>query len=159
MSRVLNIIINPNPILRKKSLNISQKEINIKEMQELYADMAKTMREKDGVGLAAPQIGKNIKLSVINTKDGPLVMLNPKLIKKSWAKEWDEEGCLSVPYTSGKVKRHKKVCCRYLDKKGQEKKIDAEGLLARVIQHELDHLDGILFIDKAKEIKKMNEHE
>ncbi|MEA3464165.1 MAG: peptide deformylase [Patescibacteria group bacterium] len=147
-SKLLPIIINPNPILRKKSVEI--KQIQAKQFQQLCLDMGRTMEEKDGVGLAAPQIGKNIRLIVINTKDGHVCMINPKITKKSWAKEWGEEGCLSIPNVFGQVKRHKKINCEYLDKNGKEIKIIAQGLMARVIQHEIDHLDGILFIDKTK---------
>lgn len=117
-------------------------------------DMALTMLEKDGIGLAAPQIGLNLRLAVINTKEGPLHIFNPEITKFSWAKEWGEEGCLSVPKVFGQVKRSKKIICRYLDKNGEEKSIQASGLMARVFQHEIDHLDAILFIDKAKKIRK-----
>lgn len=116
--------------------------------------MIKTMKAKDGIGLSAPQIGYNIRLITINTQNGVLIMTNPKITRNSWKKEWFEEGCLSVPGIYGKVKRHKKLNCIYIDKKGQKKKISAKGLLAFVIQHETDHLDGILFIDKAKEISE-----
>ena len=154
--KILPIIINPNPILRKKSVEI--KEIQAKQFQQLCLDMGKTMQKKDGVGLAAPQIGKNIRLVVINTKDGHVCMINPKITKKSWIKEWSEEGCLSVPGIFGKVKRHKKINCKYIDKNSKEVKIIAHGLMARVIQHEVDHLDGVLFIDKAKGIKKIDDN-
>jgi peptide deformylase len=116
--------------------------------------MKKTMLEKDGVGLAAPQIGKNIRLIVINTQDGPIAVFNPRFLSKSFFKEWGEEGCLSVPDVFGEVKRHKKIVCEYTDETGIKATVSAQGLLARVLQHEIDHLDGILFIDKAKDIKK-----
>ena len=154
-AKILPILINPNPILRKKSTQIRRDEIKTKEFQRLCSDMAKTMEEKDGAGLAAPQIGKNIRLVVVRTENSAVCMINPKIIKKSWAKECGEEGCLSVPDVFGRVKRHKKIICKYLDKKGKEIKIEAEGLMARVIQHEIDHLDGVLFIDKACDIKKL----
>ncbi|MCG2701272.1 peptide deformylase [Candidatus Parcubacteria bacterium] len=154
-AKILPILINPNPILRKKSTQIRRDEIKTKEFQRLCSDMAKTMEEKDGAGLAAPQIEKNIRLVVVRTENSAVCMINPKIIKKSWAKECGEEGCLSVPDVFGKVKRHKKIICKYLDKKGKEIKIEAEGLMARVIQHEIDHLDGVLFIDKARDIKKL----
>ena len=154
MSKTLPIITNPNPILRKKSAEIKQTQK--KQFQQLCLDMAKTMKEKDGVGLAAPQIGQNIRLIVINAKDGAVCMINPEITKKSLTKEWGEEGCLSVPDVFGKVKRNKKIICKYLDKTGKEKKIEAQGLMARVIQHEIDHLDGVLFIDKARDVKKIN---
>ncbi|MFH0840599.1 MAG: peptide deformylase [bacterium] len=155
---ILDIIINPNPILRKKSVKINSEELQSADFQELVLSMIKTMQIKDGAGLSAPQISKNIRLIVINTKEGPLVMINPKLSKKSFIKEWDSEGCLSVLDKDGNiiygdVKRHRKVTCKFTDQTGKERMIKAKGLMARVIQHEIDHLDGILFIDKAKHIK------
>jgi peptide deformylase len=156
-SKILPIITNPNPILKKKSVEVKLKKISSKEFQELCLNMEKTMEEKKGVGIAAPQIGENIRLIIINTKDGGVVMINPKITKKSLTKEWGEEGCLSVPGVFGQVKRHKKIECEYLDKTGKEIKIKAEGLMARVIQHEIDHLDGVLFIDKAKDIKHVTQ--
>ena len=152
MSRILPIITNPNPLLRKKSAEISQKQISSKKIQELCLNMAETMIKKDGAGLAAPQTGKNIRLIMVNTKDGTVCMINPKITRKSLLKEWGEEGCLSIPETYGQVKRYKKINCQYLNKNGKGAKITAEGLLARIIQHEIDHLNGILFIDKAKKI-------
>ncbi|MFH1662170.1 MAG: peptide deformylase [Candidatus Falkowbacteria bacterium] len=150
MSKILPIITNPNPILRKKSQEIKKDEIKSKQFQEICFDMEKTMKEKDGAGLAAPQIGKNIRLIAVNSDNGAINMINPEITKKSWAKELGEEGCLSVPDVFLKIKRHKKVNCKYLDINGNEKKIKACGMLARVIQHEIDHLDGILFIDYEK---------
>ena len=150
---ILNIITVPNPILRKKSKDISLKEISSSEMKRLFSSMAKTMLKADGQGLAAPQIGKNIRLCVINSKDGPLFVINPKIKKKSWAKELDQEGCLSVPGIFGKVKRPKKITAVYHDKSGKKIKQTVQGLMARVFQHEIDHLDGVLFTDKAVEIQ------
>jgi len=152
---MLKIITNPNPILRKKSSNILIRDIKSKELQDLIPEMIETMAKNDGVGLAAPQVGKNIRLITIKHKDGDLAMINPKITRKSLAKELGEEGCLSVPLTYGQVRRHKKISAKYIDKNGAQKKIDADGLLARVIQHEIDHIDGILFIDKAKDITKI----
>lgn len=116
--------------------------------------MVKTMIKADGVGLAAPQIGKNIRLIVINSKDGVFCLVNPKFIKKSWARELGQEGCLSIPGVFGEVKRHKKISLAYYNQEGKKVKLTAEGMMARVIQHEIDHLDGILFIDKAVKIEK-----
>ncbi|PIX11239.1 peptide deformylase [Candidatus Falkowbacteria bacterium CG_4_10_14_0_2_um_filter_36_22] len=154
MHKILNIITEPNGILRQKSLSLNQKEIKSNKIKKLCSDMAKTMLKKDGIGLAAPQIGKNIRIIIINTKEKPICMINPIITYKSWAKEWGEEGCLSVPNVFGKVKRCKKIKYKYFDNKGNKLIVNAEGLMARVIQHEIDHLDGILFIDKAKNIKK-----
>lgn len=153
---ILPIFTNPDPILREKATEIKPEEIQTDEMQSLCFNMSETMAERDGVGLAAPQVGKSVRMIVVNTKNGSLCMINPKITKQSWGKEWDTEGCISLPGIYGDVKRHKKVTCEYLDKKGKKQKIEANGLMARVIQHETDHLDGILFIDKAKRIE---EHE
>jgi peptide deformylase len=155
MAKILPVLSIPSPSLREKSIAVGLEEIKSKKLKGLYSDMMKTMKEKDGVGLAAPQVGRNIRLIAVNTKDGVICMINPKITKKSWAKEWSEEGCLSVPGVYGQVKRHKKINCIYFDKNGVKIKIQAEGLMAVVIQHETDHLDGILFIDKAKKLKKV----
>lgn len=151
----LKIITNPNPILRKKSVEIDLGKVDSREFKSLISAMTKTMVKTDGVGLAAPQIGKNIRLAVINSKDGVFCLINPKITKKSWALELDHEGCLSVPGIFGKVKRHKKITLYYYNQNGKKVKLTALGLMARVLQHEIDHLDGILFIDKAVEIEKV----
>jgi len=152
MSKILNIIINPNPILRKVSSELSQAEILTPEIKKLLADMALTMLDKDGAGLAAPQVGKNIRLIVVSHDKKTLFFINPKITKKSWARKTEEEGCLSVVNKKGEiiygpVSRHKRISCIYLDEKGNKKTLTAEDMLARVLQHEIDHLNGILFID------------
>ena len=154
MAKILPIIINPNPILRKKSVDLDLAKLPKNELDALCKNMIATMLKSDGVGLAAPQIGKNIRLAVVNTADGPITLINPKITDKSILKEWGEEGCLSVPDFFGQVKRHKKITCRFTNPDGKKISIKAEGLFARVIQHELDHLDGILFIDKMRKLKK-----
>lgn len=155
MAKILPIIINPNSILRKKSLKIKLFDLKIEKIKMLCADMKETMIKKDGVGLAAPQIGQNLRLIAINSKAGAKCLVNPEIIKKSWRKEWGEEGCLSVPGTFGQVNRWKSVICKYMEADGRQAVIKANGLMAKVIQHEIDHLDGILFIDKAKKIKNI----
>lgn len=151
---ILSILIEPDKRLRQLSDKVSLKAISDKDFGKFLDNMVETMIAKDGVGLAAPQVGENIRVITVNTKQGPLAMLNPEITKKSLSKDWDEEGCLSVPNTWGQVKRHRTVHCQFFDRAGQKQKIEASGLLARVIQHEVDHLDGILFIDKAKDIAK-----
>ncbi|MCX6796596.1 MAG: peptide deformylase, partial [Candidatus Falkowbacteria bacterium] len=140
--------------LRKVSKIVDDRQFSSAEFKKFYRNLKFTMVKRDGVGLAAPQVGKNIRLFAMQTKDGPLIFINPKITKKSLTKEWSEEGCLSVPNTFGKVKRHKKITCLYQNDQGERKKIIANGLMAAVLQHENDHLDGILFIDKAREIIK-----
>lgn len=158
MAKILKIVKHPNEILRKVSKEIDASEITKPEFIELMKDMEKTMMEKDGAGLAAPQIGKNIRLIVLNHEGKNIIMINPQITKKSWAKKTELEGCLSVENEKGeiyyeKVARHKKVSCLYLDQNGNKKKIEAENLLSRAIQHEIDHLDGILFIDRVEKQK------
>jgi len=161
MPKQLKILINPNPILRKISTPLEPSEIIKPEFKILLADMAETMMSKDGAGLAAPQIGQNIRVVVIHHDKKTIFLINPQITKKSWAREIEEEGCLSVLNDKGEiiyapVERHKKINCVYFDEQGLKKKIQAEKLLARVIQHELDHLDGVLFIDKIVQNKKTN---
>lgn len=153
MPKQLEILLNPNPILRKKSKTVEVEEILKPEFQELLLDMAETMKNKDGAGLAAPQIGKNIRVVVVQNNDEVLFLINPQITKKSWAREIEEEGCLSVLDKKGEiiyapVERYKKINCIYFDGRGKKKKLSAEKLFARAIQHEIDHLNGILFIDR-----------
>ncbi|MEI6379237.1 MAG: peptide deformylase [Candidatus Falkowbacteria bacterium] len=149
---ILKIVLNPNPSLREIAAEVSQSEIKNGSLKQTIVDMVETMFAKDGVGLAAPQVSIAKRLIIVNTKQGALAMINPTLSKLSFGQEWDEEGCLSLPHTFGKVKRHKSIRCEFITEQGDKKKIEAKGLLARIIQHEIDHLDGILFIDKAKDI-------
>lgn len=150
---MLKIITHPNPALRKKS----QKVISVLDpkIQKLIPEMVKIMKKSDGVGLAAPQVGQSIRLIAVNHKDGDLILINPRIIKKSFLKDWGEEGCLSVPGKAGDVRRCKKVKVKFINEKNFERMFTAVGLLARVIQHEIDHLDGILFIDKARKIRNI----
>lgn len=153
MPKELNIITHPNPILRKKSAPIDAEKITGAGLRRLLLDMEETMLKKDGAGLAAPQVGENIRAIVVRHNDQTLFLINPQIVKKSWAKKIEEEGCLSVLGDQGEiiyapVERHKKITCLYFNEKGAPKKINAAEIIARVIQHEIDHLDGILFIDK-----------
>ncbi|MFA6271599.1 MAG: peptide deformylase [Patescibacteria group bacterium] len=151
----LPIVTEPNPILRKKAEII--KNPLFSAVQELIPKLTETMIQEDGIGIAAPQVGESIQMIIINQKDRPLVMINPKILTKSIRTEIAEEGCLSVPGIFGMVKRSKKVKVNALDSSGKQFTIKAEGLLARVMQHEIDHLNGILFIDKM--VKKTRDPE
>lgn len=147
------ILIHPNPILRQMSEPVALKLLNTHEFKQFLADMDATMREKDGAGLAAPQIGVNQRIIVIgNHERKSLILINPQITRKSWGKISGEEGCLSVVDSRGRiiygeVARHKSITCQYYDPQGKKKKIQADDHLARVLQHEIDHLNGILFID------------
>lgn len=154
---IRDILTHPNKKLRVKSQSIPVKEIVSEEMKTFLVDMEETMLEKDGIGLAAPQIGVHKRVVVVNTKDGVVALINPKIIKKSWRKEAEEEGCLSLPGIYGFVKRSAKITVEAYGYDGEKINFEAKGLFARVIQHEMDHLDGILFIDRAKKTKNLND--
>jgi peptide deformylase len=154
MGNKFQIITHPNPILRRISKEVDVKKIKHPDQKETIKGMVSTMLEKDGVGLAAPQIGINDRIIVVNTKDRVIAMINPEITRKSITKEAMEEGCISVPGIFGNVKRNKKIDCIFYNEEGKRMKLKASGLLARIIQHETDHLDGILFIDKADDLKK-----
>lgn len=144
----LDILTSGNEILRKTSTVIDKVTPEIKE---LIDDMFDTMYSAKGVGLAAPQIGINQRIVVMDvSEDGsiPIALINPKIISKS-GRIKSEEGCLSVPGIEGTVKRHKKVIVKGLNINGDDITFEAEGLLSICVQHEIDHLDGILFIDKV----------
>ncbi len=115
----------------------------------LIGDMLDTMYEANGVGLAAPQVGILKRICVIDVGDGPVVMVNPQILKTE-GEILDSEGCLSNPGQWGMVKRPAKVTATALDMSGEVQVYEAEGLFARAICHELDHLDGVLFIDKIE---------
>ena len=128
-------------------------EIN-DDIRRLVDDMFETMNEAKGVGLAAPQVGVNLRLAVIDIGDDPMVLINPRILRSS-GKETCDEGCLSLPGLTEKVERAKKVVAEATDIDGSVYEIEAEGLLARAIQHELDHLDGVLFIDRISKARKL----
>lgn len=157
MAKLLDVKVFTCPILRKKSRELRSDELQKDEIRQLILNMDKTMKEKDGAGLAAPQIGHNLRLIVINTQDGSMVLVNPKILRKSWRKEVMEEGCLSLPQVFGLVKRNYKIKLTALNKDGKKVEFSAQGMLARVLQHEIDHLDGIMFIDRAKKITEGKE--
>lgn len=141
----LRIFKYPNPILRKRCEEI--KEITM-EIENLSQEMIKIIVENKGIGLAAPQVGELERIIVVQAEKGPEVFFNPKIIKKSKETEIGEEGCLSFPGLFLKIKRAEKVEVEALNIQGGAIQMKVEGLTARVFQHEIEHLDGILFIDK-----------
>jgi len=141
-----------NPILRTVSAPVTQFG---KKLTKLLIDMTETMLKKDGVGLAAPQIGVNKRIAVLNFQLGKdewriLPMMNPTIVQVGDKLETDEEGCLSLPKIYAKVTRPAIATVKFQNEKGREQTLTMEGLNARAIQHEIDHLDGILFVDKAE---------
>lgn len=136
-----------DPILRKKAKPITEITDRIKELAE---DMLETMHDADGVGLAGPQVGVLRRICVIDIGEGPVIMINPEIVEQSGSVV-DYEGCLSFPDASGKVDRPESVKAEFTDLDGQRCIASGEGLMARAICHELDHLDGICFVDKVIE--------
>ncbi|MFH0952096.1 MAG: peptide deformylase [Patescibacteria group bacterium] len=127
------------------------------ELKNLIRDLIDSMKKSDGIGIAAPQINVSQQVIIVNTDSGPLSLINPKIIARSIRREDGEEGCLSVPGVYGIVPRHRKIRVTGYDIKGNKQMIKAEGLFARVLQHEIDHINGILFIKKTKEITRGKE--
>lgn len=123
-------------------------------LQELARDLIDTMHAREGIGIAAPQIGVSERVIVINGDDAELVLINPAITKHSLRKEDGEEGCLSIPGVFGIVSRYRSVRVTAQKLDGTQTIIAGSGLFARVLQHEIDHIDGILFIDRAKKITK-----
>jgi len=142
------------PVLRKKCTKIEKID---KKIKKLIVALAQTMEKNQGVGLAASQIGELKRVIVVqaNLKDWRILgLINPKIVKKSKEKEIAEEGCLSFPGIFLKIKRAKKVTVEGLDIQGKKVRLEAKGLLSRVLQHEIDHLDGILFFNRLSLIKR-----
>ena len=150
------IIIEPDPILRKKSFDLEKVD---DELRKLMDDMLETMYAAPGIGLAAVQIGILKRLIVIDiskeeNKKNPLFLVNPKIKYKSENTSTYEEGCLSLPGHFAEIERPAECHIDYIDYKGKKKSLKADGLLATCIQHEIDHLDGVLFIDYLSKLKK-----
>ncbi len=142
----MKIITYPNPILDQKTEKI--KTPLSSDIQKLIVEMRKTMRKNNGLGLAAPQIGKSLQLCIIEYAEQFYIFINPKITAYSKEKNIAEEGCLSFPEKFLSIERFDKVKVRYLNEKGERCKIKATGLLARALQHEIDHLNGIVFINR-----------
>ncbi|MDM8112296.1 peptide deformylase [Parasutterella secunda] len=150
---ILPIVQFPNPVLAMKCQPVS--EVN-DTIRRLAADMGETMYKAPGVGLAAPQVGEPIRMVVIDVseeKNNLLTLINPVITEYDDEKETGEEGCLSLPGIWEKVTRSTAITVQYTDLDGQPQEIHAEGLLAICIQHELDHLDGTVFIDHLSRLK------
>lgn len=153
---LLKIYQYPERVLRKETKPVEVFDENLKQLAQ---NMAETMYDAPGVGLAAPQVGKSLKIIVVDTSKDPeeqkvfLTMVNPQIIAHEGA-QIDEEGCLSVPDLTAKVKRYKKVTVAYQDLEGNNHEMETEDRFAVVMQHEIDHLNGILFIDHLSSIKR-----
>ena len=148
----------PHPVLKQKAEKVAKVDDKIRSFLD---DMLETMYDAAGVGLAAPQVGVSKRIVVIDVahpdegeERNPIYLVNPEIIWHSDEESCQYEGCLSVPDQSAEVSRYKQVRVQYLDYNGKETEIMAEGLLAIALQHEIDHLDGILYIDRISRLKR-----
>lgn len=156
------IVTHPDPVLRRKARKVTDFG---PELQELIDDMVETMRTAPGVGLAAPQVDASIQLIVVEfgdeeNEDIPpklYTIINPEIVKPSLETDIGTEGCLSIPGFVGEVERPVSVTVRGQNRHGQQIKTKARGWLARIFQHEVDHLNGILFIDRAEDVYMLEE--
>ncbi len=151
-----NIIIEPDPILRKICTPIEKIDNSVKNLMQ---EMLETMYAAPGIGLAAIQVGILKRLVVIDIskdkeKKEPLFLINPEIVKKSESTSIYEEGCLSLPGQFAEIERPAECSLKYLDLNGNQKNLRATGLLSTCIQHEVDHLNGVLFIDYLSKLKK-----
>ncbi|HET7630895.1 MAG TPA: peptide deformylase [Gemmatimonadaceae bacterium] len=139
-----------DPILREETVPVTEFG---DELQRLIDDMFETMRAAQGIGLAAPQVGRRERLTVIDVEGAEYVLINPEVVERSGTDK-AEEGCLSIPDVYGDVERATRVVVRALDRHGKPFEVDAEALLARCMQHEIDHLFGTLFLDHLSLLKR-----
>jgi peptide deformylase len=127
------------------------------EILTLISDMLETMYAADGVGLAAPQVGVNARVMVVDAREEgstPLALVNPVIVERSEETERGEEGCLSIPGVTDIVERSSRIVVEGFERDGRGRRFEAEGLLARILQHEVDHLDGVLFFDRLSPLKR-----
>ncbi|HUK32395.1 MAG TPA: peptide deformylase [Vicinamibacterales bacterium] len=148
-----------NPVLRKKARALDRKDLKSANVQKLIDDMLHTMIEYHGAGLAAPQVHLDLRLFVaIDDPENdaePVVFVNPEITKRSDEIVEDWEGCLSIPDVRGKVPRAREITVRALDRNGERMEFDAREFAARVIQHEYDHIEGILFLDRMRSLDSL----
>lgn len=153
---LLQILSYPDPILKKKSAPVERID---KGIEKLLDDMIETMYKAPGVGLAAPQVGVNLRVIVVDVSvrqedtPGLIQLINPEIIS-SGGRQVEEEGCLSIPGFSSEVRRKANVKVQGLDRNGKLIEIEGSGLLARAFQHEIDHIDGILYIDRLSRLRR-----
>ena len=147
---MLTILCEPNPDLRQKSEPIELSLLKDPKMQAWLDELTETMKVADGIGIAAPQTGTRKRVIIVQTKTGPKAFINPKIFSSSLRKVNSEEGCLSVPGVFGIVRRHRSVKVKAYDRDGKKMQFKCDGLESIIFQHEIDHLDGVLFIDKVE---------
>lgn len=163
MSTLLQIAQLGQPVLREKAKSV--KNINDSRIQKLINDLMATCMEVNGVGIAAPQVYESVRVFIVASHPNPryphapvmepTAMINPKIVSHSSQKVKDWEGCLSIPGLRGLVPRHKLISVEYIDRKGKKIKREFADFVARIFQHELDHLEGIMFMDRMETTKDL----
>lgn len=158
MGKILEIAELGHPVLRQRAFEVENLEDT--ELQSFIDDLIETCIESNGVGIAAPQVYESKRIFIISSRPnarypnapelGPIALINPEIISHSEEKEKDWEGCLSIPGIRGSVPRHKRVKVKYLTREGEEVESEFSDFVARIFQHELDHLDGIVFLDRME---------
>jgi len=148
---ILDIRVLGDPVLRKPTKRVTEVT---DELRKLIADMFETMYVAEGIGLAAPQVGRTERLAVVDVEGRKFVLINPEVVAAEGDKDKAEEGCLSIPDIYGDVERPFTVTIRAIDENGQEYEVTGTELLGRCFQHEIDHLDGKLFIDYLSPLKR-----
>lgn len=166
-SKILQIAQLGHPVIRERAKEI--KNITDNSVQELVDDLIMTCQDFDGVGIAAPQVYESVRLFIVWSRSGPrypdapdmdpVAMINPKIISRSKGKKKDWEGCLSVPGIRALVQRPEKIRIEYADRRGKVTQKNLSDFVARIFQHELDHLDGIIFLDRANSKDVITEKE
>ena len=154
-----------DPVLRARAKTVANRDIGTRSFQRLMQEMFFTMRRVGGVGLAAPQIAKSIQLAVIEIRTtvlrpgivplAPTVIINPVIVSHSKEQVVDWEGCLSFPNARGLVPRYKEIAVAYFDRHGKKQTAHVQGFQARVFQHEIDHLNGTVYVDRMKDMKSL----
>ncbi|MDR6769860.1 peptide deformylase [Azospirillum sp. BE72] len=152
----LPILVAPHPILKRKAQPVAEVDARVVKLMD---DMVETMYDANGIGLAAPQVGVLDRVIVVDVHEkgepaNPIRLANPEIVWSSDEKAVCEEGCLSVPEQYAEVTRPQRIRVRYLDEKNQQQEIEADGMLATCIQHEIDHLNGVLFVDYLSMLKR-----
>ena len=154
-----------HPVIRQVAMALNPQEIDSRDTQKIIDDMIETMREYDGVGLAAPQVHINKQLAVIEVHANPrypgmaevplTILINPRITSRSKKLVQGWEGCLSIPDLRGMVPRNESLVCEALDRAGKPVRLEANGFFARVIQHEWDHLQGNVYLDRMSDLKSL----
>lgn len=152
----LPILVAPHPILKRKAQPVAEVDARVAKLMD---DMVETMYDANGIGLAAPQVGVLDRVIVVDVHEkdepaNPIRLANPEIVWSSDEKSVCEEGCLSVPEQYAEVTRPQRIRVRYLDEKNQQQELEADGMLATCIQHEIDHLNGVLFVDYLSMLKR-----